>query len=482
VNIKNFLKEEASKRHCQIVICVLASSIFGLVFTIFAYLNLLLRSYLVPVIFASTLFSVVIISWNNKRRLYQLLLYGSLYLVMGFILLLSSILAARVSTEPAILLAVISIYFLISMVFIPIAFLLEFLLELLANLTNILVVVVVLISAFLAYYFPTYTAILAQNIYGLEEALLISTTISLMGLPVFNKLRKVTSNKLSSQLLMVVVVFLLSLLLMTFYSSFTQIQAKNNSISINLDILSLFSSQAPPMQLKVSVMVYAVSIILFTLGVLGVFIVIRKINFVFEDLSTGKHLSELDVTEEHFKEMEMCLSTLLANINKQLAYVDFDPASPLPKSEDLRLELSRSIPWWDKNMLEKNIRSGVNNDMLKDISHHLGENFNKIITYFVNSLHKFVPRRLKAYCDLYDTLSKRYDPPLIQILYSNIIKSKYHINYNLDIIKQKGGLENKYKEALKSLGHIREVSEFRKTERGLKKLKNKVKEIENFLK
>jgi len=478
VNIKNFLKEEASKRHCKIITYIIASSIFGSVFTIFAYLNLLPRSYLAPVIFALTLVSVVIISWNNKRRLYHLLLYGLLYLVIGAILLLSSILAARVSTELAVLLAVTSIYLLISMVFILIAFLLE----LLANLTNILVVVVVLISAFLAYYYPTYTAILAQNIYGLEEALLISTTISLMGLPVFNKLRKVTSNKLSSQLLMVVVVFLISLLLMTFYSSFTQIQAKNNSISINLDILSLFNSQAPPMKLKVSVMVYAISITLFTLGVLGVFIVIRKINFVFEDLSTGKHLSELDVTEEHFKEMEMCLSTLLANINKQLAYVDFDPASPLRKPEELRSELSMSMPWWDKNMLEKNIRSGVSNDMLEDISHHLGKNFNKIITYFVNCLHKFVPRRLKAYCDLYDTLSKNYDPLLIQILYSNIIKSKYHINYNLDIIKQKEDLANKYKEALKSLGHIGEISEFRKTERELKKLKNKVKEIENFLK
>ena len=468
------------KHHCKIICTLLASYIFGLVFIMLVYFNLLPRDYIIPVMFASALVSVATISWHNKRRRSQLLLYGLLYLVISIILLLFSILAAKVSAEPAALLAVTSIYFLISIAFIFLFILIVLLLELLVNLTNRLVVIVVLISAFLAYYYPAYTAALVQNIYGLEEALLISTTISLMGLPIFNKLRKVTSNKLSSQLLMVVVVLLFSLLLMTFYSSFAQIRA-NNPILINLDMLSLFNSKAPSIQLNVSAMIYTVSIVLFMLGVLGVFIVIRKMNFIFKDLSKGKYLSELEVTEEHFKEMEICLNNLLANIKDQLAYVDFDPASPLPKSEDLRPELNRSIHWWDKDVLEKNIRSGVSNDILKDISYHLDKDFNKTITDFVNNLYKFAPRRLEAYCYLYDALSKKYDYSLLQILYSNIIKSKSHINYNQDIIKQKEGLENKYKKALKSLGRIRGINEFKKTESELKNLKNKVNEIENFL-
>ena len=477
MDIKNFLNKEALKHFFKISIRALfVSLIFASVFTIFVYLNLLPRSYIAPFLFALILVSVVIISWNNKRRLYQLLLYGLLYLVIGIILLLSSILAAKVSAEPATLLAVTSIYFLISMVFILIAFLLE----LLANLTNILVVIVVLISAFLAYYYPTYTATLVQNIYGLEEALLISTTISLMGLPVFNKLRKATSNKLSSQLLMVVVVFLFSLLLMAFYLSFIQIQVKNNPILINSGPLGLFTRQAPPMQLDTSAIVYTFSIVSFILGVLGVFIVIRKLNLIFRDLSKGKHLSELEVTEEHFKEMEMCLSTLLANMKNQLAYVYFDPVLPLPKSDNLRAVLNKDIPWWDKAMLEKNIQSGVSNDILKDVSYHLDKDLNKTVVDFVDNLHKFAPRRLETYCHLYDALSKKYDQSLLQILYSNIIKSNYHVNYNLDIIKQEG-LENKYKKAVKSLDQIREISNFKKTESELKNLINKVNEIENFL-
>ena len=343
------------------------------------------------------------------------------------------------------------------------------------------VLVIVVISALVAYYLPTYTASLVNNIYGLEETLLISSTISLLGLPIFDKLRRNTTNRLSSQLFMVFIALLISLLIMTLYISYTGGQIKTTPITVNTDVLSFVTTKAIKVPLNISALINALSISLFILGVFGIFLVLKKLNFILKDISKGKKLKDLEITEEHFKELENNINKLQTNMKEKLQYIDFDPVvAPLPTSKDLRALLSMNNPWWEKTSLEINLLRGVSNDVLIDASYHLNKHLDKEARAFIDELYVFIPERLDAYCNLYDALVSKYDLLLLRILYSKIIKSEYYVNYNLDIIKQMNGLEDKYREALKSLNDVKEISKFERTERRLDIFKKKIKEIESL--
>jgi hypothetical protein len=344
------------------------------------------------------------------------------------------------------------------------------------------VLAIVVISALVAYYLPTYAASLVNNMYSLEEILLFSSTVSLLGLPIFNRLRRNTTNRLYSQLLTAFITLFISLLIITLYISYTGGQIKTTSITVNTDVLSLVISNAIKVPLNISALINALSISLFILGVLEILLVLRRLNFVLKDISKAKKLKDLEITEEHFKELEDNINELQTNMKERLQYIDFDSViAPLPAPKPLRELLGMNNPWWEKTSMEINVLGGVSNDILSDAYKHFNKDLNEEARKFIDKLYEFVPKRLEAYCNLYDVLVAKYDPLLLRILYSNIIESEYGIRYNLDVIKQTEGLESKYNEALRTLNNLGEVDKFKQTQRELEAFKKKINEIKELI-
>lgn len=352
-------------------------------------------------------------------------------------------------------------------------------LKLLYDLIGKLGTFVVLTSIIIAYYFPFYAAILVRNISGLEETLLISTTISLLGLPIFDKLRK-TNNKIITQLLLTVMSFLLSLALITFYGSLIQSQIITEPIILNLNLFgATINGIAAPLGLNISAIIDALIIAAFISGIYTIIVVLRKMVFILKDGSKGDSLKKLEVTEEHFKDLENCITKLSNNMNERLSYVYFDSIYPLPKPEDLKNLQSSNIRWWDN--LEGNVFLGVSRDMLKDASYHFDKDLIKKSEVFITTLHEFIPRRYNAYCNLYEALNKNYGPILLKILFANIIDDDYRVKYNLDIIRQTKGLEDAYKKALKSLRNVKEIKNYKVTQKEFDNLVAAKNEVEKLI-
>lgn len=422
------------------------------------------------------LVSVLLILAKMQKWFFLFLMYGAIGVILALIDLLIAKSLPQISSLILILIIVVAIYFIEAMFFI----FLFYTLKILKRIVGATYLAIATISAFLAYYFPDYTTALVQNIYGLEQILLISTTISFFGLPVFQKLRKPVSNKLSIQLFTAVMVFLVSVLLVAFYFSFTQIQTKNSPILIDLNPLNyIVSNHILSIPLNISALVNSVVIFLFIVGIFGIFVVIRKLLFIVRDLSKGTYLKDLEITEDHFKELEKCIKQLTFNMHERLSYIYFDPVYPLPASANLKGLLQLNNPWWSN--LEEIVFSGVSQDMLKDASYHFSKNLNEISEKLVNDLYAFIPKRIEAYCILYDILKEKYDPSLLQILYSYVIRDAYRIKYSLDIINNAVELKTKYYEALKSLDELKEVELYRTNNAEFNSLVERLKEIENIL-
>ena len=341
-------------------------------------------------------------------------------------------------------------------------------LKLLYDLIGKLGTLIVLTSIIIAYYFPAYATILVRNISGLEETLLISTTISLLGLPIFDRLHK-NNNKLITQLLLTTMSFLLSLILITFYGSLIQTNTINVPIILNLNLFNAtINGGVAPLGLNISALINALIIAAFISGTYTIIVVLRKMVFILKDSSKADRLYKLEVTEEHFKDLENCITKLSNNMNERLSYVYFDPIYPLPKPDDLRGLMSSNVHWWDN--LEDTVFGEVSRDILKDASYHFGKDLKKMADDFITSLYGFVPRRYDAYCKLYGVLNKKYDPLLLKLLFSNIIDDNYKVKYNLDVIKNTKGLETKYKRALKSLHKVKEIGDYKATQKEFDKL------------
>ncbi len=432
--------------------------------------------YFLYILLAIAIINLLILLRKQNKWVYIFFVYSLISLILA-----GSILYITKFYSPGIF----AIAMISALMYLTISTLLLFLVittKIIIRIVGLKVLVIVIISALVAYYLPTYTASLVKNIYSLEEILLISSTISVLGLPVFDKLRRDTANKLSSQLLTIFIAFLISLLIITLYISYTGEQIKTSSITVNTDFLSLVTSNAIKVPLNISALINALSISLFILGLLGILLVLRRLNLILKDISKAKKLKDLQITEEHFKELENNINKLQINMKERLQYIDFDPVvAPLPKSEPLRESLNMNNPWWEKTSMEINILGGVSNDILSDTFNHFDKDLNKEAREFIDKLYEFIPRRLDAYCNLYDTLVAKYDPLLLRILYSKIIESEYHIKYNLDVIKQTEGLESKYNEALRTLNDLEEVNKFKQTQVELEAFKKKINEIKELI-
>ena len=335
-------------------------------------------------------------------------------------------------------------------------------LKLLYDLIGKLGTLVVLTSIIIACYFPVYAAILVRNISGLEETLLISTTISLLGLPIFDRLHK-NNNKLITQLLLTTMSFLLSLVLIIFYGSLIQTHTITVPIALNLNPFNAtINGSTAPLGLNISALISSLIIAAFISGTYTIILVLRKMVFILKDSSKADSLNKLEVTEEHFKDLESCITKLSNNMNQRLSYVYFDPIYPLPKPDDLRGLMSSNVHWWDN--LEDTVFGGVSKDILEDASYHFSKDLKKTADEFTIKLYRFIPRRYDAYSKLYDKMAKKYDILLSKILFANIIEDDYRIKYNLDVIRQTKGLEIKYKRALKSLYKIKEIGDYKATQ------------------
>lgn len=335
--------------------------------------------------------------------------------------------------------------------------------------------IIVIASVLLAYYLPTYSAILVTNISGLEETLLVSTTISLIGLPIFSNLRK-TSNKLVKQLLLTVISFLLSLLILTFYTSFLQVYPIQGAITVSLNIFNT-NTAITPLSLNFTALINALVITLFILGILSVLLVLRRLVAIFEDSVKARSLEKLEVTEEHFKELETCLTRLIDNMGDRLRFVVFDPIYPLPKAVDLHAELNRYNPWWSN--LNEIIFAGVSRDLLDDIGYHISKATKKESEDFAKTLSEFIPKRIKAYCSLFKVLNRKCEVKLINLVLATLINDEYKINYNLDLIKPDTNLMKKYKKSVKQLRKLKAVQTYLSTEKEFAKL---ISTIESFRK
>ena len=432
--------------------------------------------YFLYIILAIAIINLLILLRKQNKWTYIFFVYSLISLILaGSILYVTKFYSSRIF---AIVMISALMYLIISTLLLFLAMVTKIIIRIVGS----KVLFIVVISVLVAYYLPTYTASLVNNIYSLEEILLIPSTISLLGLPILDKLRRNTTNRLSSQLLTISIAFLISLLIMTLYISYTGGQIKTNPITVNTDILSLVTRNAIKVPLNISASINALSISLFVLGVLGMLIVFRRLNFILKDNSKAKKLKDLQITEEHFKELENNINKLQTNMKKRLQYIDFDPVvMPLPTSKSLRELLSMNNPWWEKTLMEINVLGGISNDVLNDAFNHFNKDLNKEAREFIDKLYEFIPRRLEAYCNLYDVLVAKYDPLLLKILYSKIIESEYYIKYNLDVIRQTVGLESKYNEALRTLNVLEEVNKFKQTQKELDVFKKKITEIEELM-
>ena len=140
-------------------------------------------------------------------------------------------------------------------------------------------------------------------------------------MPIFDKLRK-TNNKLITQLLPTVMSFLFSLVLINFYGSLIQSHIINAPIILNSNLLgTTINGIVAPLEINVSALIDALIIAAFISGIYTIIVVLRKFVFVLKDDSRADSLKGLEVTKEHFKDLENCITKLSNNMNERLSYL-----------------------------------------------------------------------------------------------------------------------------------------------------------------
>lgn len=98
------------------------------------------------------------------------------------------------------------------------------------------------------------------------------------------------------------------------------------------------------------------------------------------------------------------LNIVKENMQNAFTYLPIQIGESYTEAENLKLLLTASVHWWDKQTLDSNIKAGLKSELLPEDSRAL---VNEIIRKFVDNLSKLAPELIKEYISLNKKLNKR---------------------------------------------------------------------------